>query len=195
MADLITIADDTLEGVQATRQRTFWDTITVASGANAAGTYYDAFTNVSTKTTINSNLTENGRLPLDWSGIIYRVRIAIVTAAATVADGVAIIDNGLFEFYTDENDLRLQAPVSDFPAGGGGWNSGQLTGSAGAAMIRTVNGVPSQTSAPALNTFGQIALTAGKIFRGRISFPDAQTASAAMNVRILLDTKLYRPVR
>ena len=195
MADLITIADDTLEGVQATRQRTFWDTITVASGTNAAGTYYDAFTNVSTKTTINSNLTENGRLPLDWSGIIYRVRIAITTNGATVADGNAIIDNGLFEFYTDENDLRLQAPVSDFPAGGGGWNSGQLTTSAAPALISTTNGVPSQSSAPALNTFGQIALTAGKIFRGRISFPDAVSASAALNVRILLDTKLYRPVR
>ena len=192
MADLITIADDTLEGVQATRQRTFWDTVTVASGSIAAGTYYDAFTNVSSKTTMQSNLTENGRLPLDWSGVIYRIRIALTTPAKVIADGENIIDNGLFEFFTDENDLRLQAPISDFPAGGGVWMSG--TGAvAGTETI--ANGMPTQSAAPALNTFGQIALTAGKIFRGRVSFPDAVTTSAAMSVRIALDTKLYRPVR
>ena len=195
MADLITIADDTLEGVQATRQRSFWDTITVAQSSNtvAAGTQYDVFTNVATKNSIQSNLTENSRLPLDWAGVIYRIRIAMTTPAATNVDAENLVHGGLFEFFTDENDLRLQNPISDFPAGGGvyGDNGGATT-----ATIMTINnGMPTQTSAPALNTFGQVALTAGKIFRGRISFPTAIALTADSDLRVTLDLKLYRPVR
>jgi hypothetical protein len=195
MADLITIADDTLEGVQATRQRSFWDTITVAQSSNtvAAGTQYDVFTNVATKNSIQSNLTENSRLPLDWAGVIYRIRISMTTAAATNVDAENLVHGGLFEFFTDENDLRLQNPIADFPSGGGvyGDNGGATT-----ATIMTVNnGMPTQTSAPALNTFGQVALTAGKIFRGRISFPTAITLTADSDLRVILDLKLYRPVR
>lgn len=195
MADLITIADDTLEGVQATRQRSFWDTITVAQSSNtvAAGTQYDVFTNVATKNSIQSNLTENSRLPLDWAGVIYRIRIAMTTAAATNVDAENLVHGGLFEFFTDENDLRLQNPISDFPAGGGVY--GDFGGATTGTIMTVNNGMPTQTSAPALNTFGQVALTAGKIFRGRISFPTAIALTADSDLRVILDLKLYRPVR
>ena len=196
MADLITIADDTLEGVQATRQRSFWDTISVTETSNsvAAGTQYDVFTNVATKNSIQSNLTENSRLPLDWAGVIYRIRIAMTTPAATDVDAENLVHGGLFEFFTDENDLRLQNPIADFPAGGGVYAQTATTASA-TTLISVNNGMPTQTSAPALNTFGQVALTAGKIFRGRISFPTAIALTDTVDLRVILDLKLYRPVR
>jgi len=197
MADLITIADDTLEGVQATRQRTFWDTITVVQASNvvAAGTQYDVFTNVAQKNSIQSNLTENSRLPLDWAGIIYRIRISSPTPAITNVDGENLFHGGLFEFFTDENDLRLQSVIQDFPSGGGVYMDSATLGTGVADGMVVSNGTPTQTSAPALNTFGQIALTAGKIFRGRISFPTAIALTANMDLRVFLDLKLYRPVR
>jgi hypothetical protein len=193
MANLIQVGDDSI-AFDAVRQRSFWDTVTLATGAHTAGSYSDLFNATSSKTLINSNISENSRLPSQWSAIIYRVRIVTgVNTQESIADAHLVNSNFVFQFWTNDTDLRIESPVYDFPAGVGTWAFEAQAGTATDDVV-TSNGLPSLTSTQALESFGQIALDNGTTILGRISAPDAVTLSSAVNVRVHLDTQLFRPV-
>ena len=126
--------------------------------------------------------------------MIYRIRIDTGWGTQeSLVDAHLVNSNFLFEFWTNETDLRVQSIVSDLPAGPSTWGFEAQAGTATDDVL-TNNGMPSYAATEALETFGQIALSEGTTILGRISSPDAVTLASAVNVRILLDCQLFRPV-
>jgi lipopolysaccharide export system protein LptA len=192
---IIDIASDVLSGVDKTQQRSWWDTVTITSGSStiSAGTSADVFTDVSSKTIRNSNLTTNGMFPIQFSAVIYRIRFETPTNIVP-SNLQAIAQNGTFQLFRNQNELVYEETLSSIGqiSSINGVSEDGLTGTTHAYGFGPGNSL----QVPALSEFGQIAITAGMSYRGVVSFSDAVslTSLTSFELRFFLDTKLFKPV-
>ena len=193
---IIDIASDVLSGVDKTQQRSWWDTVTITSTSNtiSAGTSSDVFTNVSSKTLRNSNLTTNGMFPIQFSAVIYRIRFES-PGNLVPSDLQAIAQNGTFQVYRNQNELVYEETLSSIGqiSSVNGVSEDALTGTTHAFGFGPGNSL----QVPALSEFGQIAITAGMSYRGVVSWSDQVSLASgtdSFELRFFLDTKLFKPV-
>jgi len=194
---IIDVSQDILSGIDKEQARTFYDTVTITSGSNqiTAGTQSEIFTAASSKTLRNSNLSTNGMLPIQFSAVIYRFRLSSPSALAP-SDVKSIAQNGVYQFYRNQNELVFEVPLADL--GSGQSVVGQGGGSGPTSTDFAYNFSPDNLAQiPALPEFGQISIASGMSFRGLITWSDAvtlETGTDSFELRVLFDCKLMKPV-
>jgi hypothetical protein len=193
---IIDVNQDILTGIDKEQQRTFYDTITITSGSNtiSAGTQSDIWTATASKTLRNSNLSTNGMLPIQFSAVIYRFRIAS-PGNLIPADLQAISENATFQMYRNQNELVYEDILSSLGNIGGvaGVSEDALTGTSHAFNF----GPGNSDQVKGLMPFGQIGIAAGMSFRGSVTWSDAVTLASGTNsfeLRFFFDCKLLKPV-
>ena len=192
---IIDVNQDILSGIDKEQQRTFFDTVTISSGSNtiSAGTQSDIWTATASKTLRNSNLSTNGMLPIQFSAVIYRFRIA--SPGNIIPSNLqAISENGVFQFFRNQNELVHECVLADLGNIGGvaGVSEDGLTGTSHAFNF----GPGNSDQVKGLLPFGQIGIAAGMSFRGSVTWSDSVSLSSltSFELRFLFDCKLLKPV-
>lgn len=198
MANIIPRGSDSLDlGIDQTNWWVYYDrdSLTAASNSIAAGDQADYFSNVASKTIIQSNWPTNGVLPKGFAITIFRIRCAIVASNVEVStltanDVMDISQNSVFELYRNVTDLVVQCPLAML-----------ADPMSGLYTPLTTSNQLTQPGSPGLGTlpdFGQIELSSEEAISARIFVPTAITTTtsslSSVTIQVALDTKRWKAV-
>lgn len=125
-----------------------YDTITYAAAASITETNSAFFTSVgpaSSKTLAQSNMTQANRLPAPEAFAVFSYRLRWAENIQ-MSDALNILNGFAYQFYVNQKQYQT-APLWHFPAGGGPFTAGLVTGIAtppALATTSTNNGVPTR---------------------------------------------------
>lgn len=175
------------------RQDTLYDRVELlaAAGTIAAGTSFVFFRDIQGKTRLATNMTQSQVLPEGQEAIIYRINV-MALAETPPEDMELFLSYGYGEFVLDD-DLRAKSgPIVTFPSAYGAYGNIMTTNTT-VVDGTLANGVPSPGAQPRLML--PLYIAEKRTFRYNITFFEAVTLSAGLQVYVMLDVLQTRPLR
>lgn len=170
----------------------FYDRLSGAAGAMPLSLLFFTTPLSSSKTKLDTNLKQAGRLPDPKHFLCTAIRF-FFAPSMTLAD-LHLIINGYYIEFEIGDKIYAEGHLDMYPAGGG--LAGSVITTVAATTFSTwTNGNP---SVQAINDWGVsngITIEQGQTFQVRALAPAVVTAAAAYNIRCVLDGILYREVQ
>lgn len=171
-----------------------YDTVTLSSGAVAAGTEYEFFTTLTNKNKDDINLVEANKLPEGWEIIVMKMGLEYCAYNSDVRDVQNITNNSFLRFETGNSKVRRRAPVWCWPIGFGLYNMNSSAEAAAETRYGNLQlGGTAFASIP--NLLVPIRLSPRLNFKAVLNVRNAVTLEADLRCRFYLYGYISRPVQ